>query len=840
LTEPPTPSPSPDALLASGFALHRDGRLAEAAACYEAAIACDPANAVALHLRGALAHQAGDNVAALSFIDRAIERAPRDPRFRANRGRVLDSLGRFADAAEAHREAAMLAPGDADAQWRHASAMLRIGRFADALAAIDATLSLRPGAADVHLARGAALGRLGRDQEALDAYANAIVIAPRFTAAHFNRGNVLARLERWAEALDGYRTAASLAPRFTEARIRAANAQFRLGRPDDALATYDEALALEPDNAIGQANRASCLLALGRAREALAGSKRAIAIDPRHPDAHVVRGNALMALRRFADATAAYRTAHETGYANPDIFIRIGNAQREIRDFDAARAAYLQATAAAETSASAWFSLGNVARDLSDPATAAQHYDRAYAIDPGLDHLAGARLLNAMTIADWRPLETLLADHGQAALTAPRGFSPFSLLGLIDDPGAHLEASRIWARKWRPRADREPFLAPAPDRRIRIGYFCTDFRAHATSFLIAGMLELHDRDRFECVGFSLGPPQADGMRARLVAAFDDFVECHDAPDDEVVALARRKRIDIAIDLNGYATTNRPGIFAQRCAAVQISMLAYPGTTALPEMDYLVADHIVVPPGDERFYTEKIIRMPGSYQMNDHARPTGRRAWSRRELGLPETGIVFCCFNNNFKILPPTFDGWMRILAATPSSVLWLLADNPTAARNLREAARARGVDQSRLIFAQRAELDDHIARHRCADLFLDTSPYNAHTTASDALWAGLPVLTCLGRSFPARVAASLLHAVGLPELVTTSQASYEAAAIQLAADTGRLAALRARLVRVRAHAPLFDTRRYARAIEEAFRTAHATRLAGLAPDHIEVTAPDGA
>ena len=747
-------------------------------------------------------------------------------------GEALLRTGQAGQALDAFDAGLALVPGDPGLHAGRGKALLALQRPGEALAACDRALASHPAMAGAHLDRGVALRRLGRLEDAVLAYERAIAIEPRLLAAHFNRANALAALGKDGDALAGYRATTAIAPRFAEAHLQAANMLFRLRRFAEALEAYDFGLQLAPDNAIGHVNRGTALLELGRPEDARACCARALALDPGSCEAHSLHGTVLVALRRLPEAVLAFERALATGRAAPGLLLSLGNTLRTLRDPVRAREAYLRATESPGSAAAAWFNLGNIERDAARYEAAAERYDRAYAIDPDLDYLVGTRLFNAMTIADWKPLQDYATRRGDAAFTEPRGFSPFSLLGLVDDPALHLQAARSWAGKWSALDAGTP--TPRPGSRIRLCYVSSDLQEHAVAFLIAGALEAHDRTQFEITAFSIGGPRDDPMRRRLAAACDAFVDCSAMSDEDVAAAARALDIDVAIDLNGYSTNNRPGLFVRRCAPVQISYLGFPGTTALPGLDYVVADPVVIPHGHEHHYTEKVIRLPNSYQANDRSRTIGSRAWSRDELGLPAQAFVFCCFNNNFKILPETFARWMRILEAVPHGVLWLLEDNAPATRNLRAAARGHGVDPARIVFARRAPLDDHIARHRCADLFVDTLPYNAHTTASDALWAGLPVLTLAGRSFAGRVAASLLHAVGLPELVTHTPEQYETTAIRLAGDPAALAAIRGKLTANRLTAPLFDTPRFTRDLEAAYRLAHARHLEGLPPDHLDI------
>jgi predicted O-linked N-acetylglucosamine transferase (SPINDLY family) len=367
-----------------------------------------------------------------------------------------------------------------------------------------------------------------------------------------------------------------------------------------------------------------------------------------------------------------------------------------------------------------------------------------------------------------------------------------------------------------------------------VGYFSADFKNHPVAFLIAELFEIHDRSQFETYAFSLAEG-ADEMRGRLHKAFDHFIDAEARSDVEIAQVARDLGIDIAVDLSGFTQDSRTGIFAHRAAPIQVNYLGYPGTMGADYIDYIIADKTLIPPQSQQFYSEKIVYLPNSYQVNDRGRLISVRQFTRTELGLPENGFVFCCFNNNFKILPATFDGWMRILKSVKGSVLWLFQDNPRAVDNLRCEALNRGVEASRLIFAERMPLAEHLARHRQADLFLDTLPYNAHTTTSDALWTGLPVLTLMGESFASRVAASLLNAIGLPELITSSQEEYEALAIELALNPKKLADTKLKLANNRLTAPLFDTPLFAKNLEAAYIEIYKKYQADLQPEHMSVT-----
>lgn len=462
-------------------------------------------------------------------------------------------------------------------------------------------------------------------------------------------------------------------------------------------------------------------------------------------------------------------------------------------------------------------------------------FERLLQVDPEAEYARGRMLRSRMHCADWNGLGEQLERIKMELSDGRNCITPFELLGLCDDLEALNRCSRLWADRMYP-------LSPSPlwsgeryhHDRIRVAYLSADFHSHATAYLMAELFERHDRDQFEVMAVSYGPDSKDDIRKRLVLAFEHFVDVRERGNREVASMLRKWEVDIAIDLKGYTANCRAGILANRPAPIQVNYLGFPGTMACDFIDYIIADPIVIPEDQQAFYSEKVIYLPDSYQVNDSKRLIARATPSRSDYGLPETGFVFCCFNNPYKILPEQFDIWMRLMKQVEGSVLWLFEGNDTVKGNLRQEARERGVSPDRLIFAPPLDLDVHLSRHRLADLFLDTLPYNAHTTASDALWAGLPIVTCLGKAFAGRVAASLLRAAELPELITTTPEEYEALALALAQDPERLATLKAKLAGNREHCPLFDTDRFRRHIEAAYKTMWQRHQDGLSPESFSV------
>ena len=574
-------------------------------------------------------------------------------------------------------------------------------------------------------------------------------------------------------------------PRSAEAHSNQGNVQTARGRFGEALVSYDRALAIKPDIAETLYNRGSALKALSRYEEALASYDQALALKPDFAEALNNRGGVLRDLGRLDDALVSFSRA----LAIKPGFVEVLHNR------------------------------GAVLVTLGRYEEASGDLERALDRSPNLRSAPGSLLYARMHCCDWG---TYVEESAQVINDVRAGkpaSTPFAFLGISGSPQDQLGCSQRWVRDHHPRAAASLWTGERyGHERIRVAYVSAGFHEHPLGHLMARLFETHDRKRFETIAVSLGPDTGDAMRSRLKGAFDQFIDVRQQSDREVASHIRKLEVDIAVDRNGFTTGARTGIFALRPAPVQVSYLAYPGTMGADFIDYLVADRVVIPPEDQVWYSEKVVYLPDSYQVNDAQRRIAERTPTRAEAGLPEHGFVFCSFNNNFKITPLVFDVWMRLLREVEGSVLWLLEGNVAAPRNLRQEAAARGIAPERLVFARRIKPDEHLARHRLADLFLDTLPCNAHTTASDALWAGLPVLTCLGTTFAGRVAASLLHAIGLPELITVTMEEYEALALQLARDETRLAELKRKLVVHRETFPLFDTDRFRRHIEEAYVT----------------------
>ena len=789
--------------LQQAFSLHRSGRFAEAAKLYRKVIKKNPREANALHSLGIIESAGGNLTEAAQLMARSVSVQPANIQFIQNYVTVLCQLGQFETAGTVCRRGLELDAGNVYLLYVAAGALLKQGKLTDALTAFDRLLALEPRHVPGITERGSVLLELGQRDAARDSAERAIALEPNYAEAHLNKGILLGLAKQHAEALASFDTALKFNPNLPYAWSGRGNVLFDLRRLEEAGAAYERALAVQPRLAEAWLGLGNVFFELKRASDALAAYDRATLVQPNLAAAWLGRGNVLFDLRRAEDALAAYDKAL-------------------LHDGD---------------SAEAWAGRGNVFSILRRHGEAFAAYDKAFALKPELTGLQGDRIRARMQICHWGGLEAECDQLLHSVRDGKASTSPFAFLGTGASGADELACARAWAAQRYPASDR-PLSSNAPYRhqKIRVGYVSADFREHAVSYLTAGIFERHDRARFEITGISIGPADASPVRQRLEQSFDTFIDASALGVDDIAQRIRAGEIDILVDLNGFTQNARTPIFARRPAPLQVSYLGYPGTMGAEYIDYIVADPVLIPETHRANYQEKVVWLPHSYLPHDAASRTisGRR-FERREFGLPERGFVFCCFNNTYKLNPRWFASRMRILSAVQGSVLWLSRDNDAAVDNLRKEAAAAGVDPARLIFADRMpSSSEHLARHRLADLFLDTLPYNAHTTASDALWTGLPVLTQPGETFAGRVAASLLTAIGLSELIAETEEKFERRAIELATNPAQLASVTATLAQNRLARPLFNTPLYVGHLERAYATMVSRHQDGLGPDHIDL------
>ena len=690
--------------------------------------------------------------------------------------------GQVAEAARVLSEIIRANPAHFEALYRLGVIYLQSGRAGDAEHLFAAAIRLHSQVPEAYYVHGCALQSLQRHEDALRSFARALALKPDYLEVRNNRGVSLLTLGRYEEALACFDKILVTRPGLAPAESNRAAALSGLGRHKEAFAASERATNENPAVALPWYNKGVALAGLERFRDALPAFDRALALNPHYVDALTFRGIALAMLDRHAEAVASYDAGLALAPGHIDLL-------------------YNRATSL--------LALKRFAEAMSD-------CESVLTMDPHFKYTRGALIHCRLQLGDWRDL-TVHTERVLADLRAGRqALRPLHCALISHAESDQLQCSRTWTMHDCPPSPSPLWRSERYDHdRIRVAYVSADFRSHAVASQMAGVFERHDKTRFDVTAISLSD-RHDSMSERLQRAFKRFVTVHGRDDGEVAQLMRDREIDIAVDLMGYTEGSRTRIFAHRPAPLQVAHLGFPGTMGASYIDYIIADPVLIPSEQQSLYAEKVVQLPRCYMPADEKRAITQEL-SRAEAGLPDTGVVFCSFNSIAKIGPQIFGIWMRLLTDVEGSVLWLSSAKPIAADNLRREAEARGIDGARLVFAPFvAETGQHLARLSLADLFLDTLPYNAHAGGSDALWAGVPIVTCKGTTFAGRVGASLLGAIGLPELIAESLDSYETLALKLAREPEMLASIKARLARNRATEPLFDTSRFTRNLEAAY------------------------
>jgi protein O-GlcNAc transferase len=779
----------------------QNGRAEDAARLFRQVLQSQPKHVGALNLLSFLLTQLGQFEEAESYARRAVkENASSDATF-YNYGLILKALKRPAEALERFSQALKINPRIAETWNNRGTTFNDLKRYREAIADFDRAIAINPNYADAFLNKANALADLKNFAKSLAAYDQALALKSGLSDAWLGRGKALAGLEQFDEALAAYDRALSLAPELAGAWLERGNLLAKRGESEGAFAAYDRALELKPDLAEAWVGRGNIRAGDKQYESALEAYAKALAMKPHLIEAWLGRGRVFIALKQYDEALLAYDNVLTLNSDSTEALVGCGDICTVLMRYDDAYRAY----------------------------------NRALRIQPDLGEFGGRRLLAKLYLCEWFGLDDDVS-HFLATIRSgePTG-SPLLLLAVQSSHADQLQAAKSYISQ----LPSFPALWSGKvytHDRIRLAYLSSDFRDHAVTQLIAGLFEEHDKSLFEVTAISFAAEEsASDEVARIRGACERFIDVRLGTDEQVAEMIQQFEIDIAIDLNGITRNSRPNILSRRPAPVQVNYLGYAGTMGAPYIDYIIADSMVVPRDQFDFFSEKVVWLPDSFMVNDSRRRVAEAAPARSECGLPEKAFVFCCFNAAFKIAPDIFKIWMRIIKATPGGVLWLSELGTTASANLRREAESNGVPLDRLIFATRTpSVADHLARLRQADLFLDTLPYNAHTTAADALWVGVPVLTCPGATFPGRVAASLDRAVGLSELIVPSLEEYERLALALAHDPARISALKNKLARHRDTYPLFDTKRLARNIEAAYRTMWERCQQGWPPESFAV------
>ena len=819
-----------------GIALREIKRLDDALTSYNQAIKYKPDYAEAYYNRGIALSELNYLDEALASYDQAIEINPDYVQAYSNRGNVLQDLNRLDEALASNDRAIEINPDYTEAYLNKGNICKELLRLDEALASYGQAILLKPDYAEAYYNSGVIFGQLKLHEQALTNYEKAITLNPNYAEAYSNRGNELIKLLRKEEALASYNQAILIKSDYAEAYYNSGVILGELKLHEQALTRYEKAITLNPNYAEAYSNRGNILKELLLTEEALASYDIAILIKPDYAEAYYNSGVILGESNRLEQALTFYEKAIDLKPDFAEAYSNRGNVLKDLHRLDESIASYDLAIEINPKFAEAYSNRGNVLKDLNLLEEALANYTKAIELRPDYEYLLGTKLHTKMLMCDWQDFEVNIEKLSVNISEGNKSSSSFSVLGFTDSLSIHHKASEIWINDKHSLNTSLGIISKIPRKeKIKIGYYSADFREHPVSYLTVEFFELHNKNQFELIAFYSGAPDSSYIQRRISLAFDEFINIRYKSDKEVAELSRAMGIAIAIDLTGLTANERVGIFAYRAAPIQLSYIGYLGTIGAEYYDYLIADKTIIPVESQIHYSEKIVYLP-SYQVNDSKRLIANKFFMKTELNLPLNGFVFCCLNNNYKILPSTFDGWMRILNAVPDSVLFLYAANKAAEVNLRMEAKKRGVNQDRLVFASRIERSEYLARYKVADLFLDTLPYNAGTTASDALWAGLPVLTCMGESFASRVAASLLNAIELPDLITSTQAEYEARAIELANNPDKLKAIKDKLQRNRLTTALFDTPRFTKNIEAAYKKMYENYHDDLPINHIYIEA----
>lgn len=819
-------------------------------------------------LLGGTAASNQDYLLAINAFERAVKINPLSLDALYNLGVAYEHKQNLSRALSTYKSAIKIKPDFIEALINTANILLRNEEYKEAIHYFSHILKLNPNIPNVLNNYGIALAASGQLEKALNHYEKAISLNSTFENAFINKINALTKLGRFNDAINDCKKILDFNKSSISAHICMGNNYKELGKLEDALLTYQTALKIDPNCAEAFYNSGLLYHEIFKFDEAISAFENAIKIKSKYVDAIYALGVLLQDLKRNDEAAVHYQQvillnpqhidalnnlgviSHAKGdlkdaikqyllitninESHDDAFNNLGVAYQQLGRIDASINAHEKAIALNPDNADAYNNLGIVLHDKGLLINAIDAYKKAVKLDPDFQNAHASYLHLKQHICDFSAASEIEANFerlGSGEKTVP----PFSTLSWADDAHQQLLKSSIWgSHKYNNFVKHDFNSKRNHDQKLRVGYFGSDFHDHATMYLMNGLLREHDHTEFDIFIYSYGHQKQGVWRDSAKQSIKNFFDVANNSDSEIVDLARSHNLDIAIDLKGYTQHTRSGLFQYRLAPIQMNYLGYPGSMGVDFIDYIIADPIVIPEDQFEHYKEKIIFLPHTYQPNDNQREISDLNTTREDFGLSKDSFVFCCFNNNYKISIHEFSLWMNILREVDHGVLWLLKSNIDAELNLKKEALKFGIDSDRIIFAEKMSHADHIARHQHADLFLDTFNYNAHTTASDALWGGLPIVTKIGDQFAARVCASLLNAVGLPELITNSVEEYESLILSLARDDEKLLAIREKLKKNLSSEALFDTKRYTKNFENGLKAAFTKYLQNEAPSNIRI------
>ena len=816
-----------------GSVLKECGQIKGAINSYEKALLINPEYIEAYFSLGIIFHELGKLDEAVQSYQKAIENNPNFSEAYNNLGNTFKDLGKLDEAVQSYQEALKINPDYPALHNNLGIAFCELKQLNDAVKSFENALTHNPDYIDSLNNLGIVFNQLGQLDNAVKSYKRAIEVNPDYADAYNNLGNVFKDLNQLDDAVKSFEKAIELNPELPEAHNNLGNVLKDLNQLDDAVKCFEKALEIKPIFFEAYNNFGNVFTDLEQLDDAIKYFEKAIEINPNFPDAHNNLGNAFKDLERFDEAVKSYETAIAIKPDFAEAYNNLGCVFKDLNQYDNALKSFEKAVEANPDFAEAYHNLGNAFKDLDRLDAALKSYENARAIRYDLDYILGNIISAKMNSCNWDGLPNLLNELRSKINNNEKVIDPFTLFSLIDDPELQRKASEIRINSHQPKNDLLPKLQHyQKHKKIRIGYFSADFRDHPVGFLTAELYKAHDRKYFEVHAFSFGPDNNDEMNLRIKAGVDHFHDVCSMSNKEIAILARSLEIDIAVDLGGHTADSRTEVFGMSAAPIQVIYM-YLGTMGADYYDYLIAGQKMIPKKNQKHFLEKIVYLP-SYLVNDSKELPPKINLTRKDLGLPEQGFVFCCFNNTAKITPTIFDSWARILKGVEGSVLIIYANNDLSKANLTKEIIQRSVDPVRLIFGDNISRPEYLARYRITDLFLDTQPFNAGTTASDALRMGLPVLTCSGNSFNSMEATGIISALNLPELITTSLKDYEEKAIELATNPDKFKILNDKLASNLSTAPLYDTKLFTKNLECAFTAMYEKYHLGLEPDHIYV------
>ena len=664
---------------------------------------------------------------------------------------------------------------------------------------------------------GTAYIQIGNTNLGIEQLKKSIFLKPENLFAHSNLGNAFKDLKRYEDAIASYNKAIEIDINYAEIHNNKGNALKSLERYDEAIESYDKAIKIKSDYAFAYNNKGNALKNLERYDEAIESYDKAIKINPNYIEAHHNKGNILKDLKRFDESISSYDKAIEI---NPDYYFSFNNRGiifQHLNHFEKALASYDKAIEINPDYPETYNNKGNILKELKRYDEALTCYEKAIKLKSDFDYMLGKVLNLNMFLCNWIEFDSLIKEINNTIVKKSKVIEPFTFLGLIDNPVfLKLSSEKYIKNNFKKDLEIQSLAKYTNHKKPRIGYFSADFHNHATLHLMMDIFKNHNKSNFDFYGFSFGPQNNDIWNSQVKNYFLKFEDVSNISDKEVAYLSRKLEIDIAIDLKGLTSNSRSGIFSYRAAPIQINYLGYPGTTGADYMDYIIADEVIIPKESSNNYTEKILYLPDCYQPNIKKREISKKSFKRSDFGLPENSFIYCCFNSNYKITPHIFNIWMNILKAVPNSVLWIYKTNETASKNLIKESKAKGVDPKRIIFASYLPNDEHLKRISFADLFLDTFPCNAHTTASDAVRMCVPIVTLIGKSFASRIASSILNCLDMKELITRDEKEYQNLAIDLARHPKKINEIKDRLIDAISSSPLFDSSKFTKNLENIY------------------------